>query len=118
MTGSGKDEPHTPSDDERARRTDVLASLGDLERRITLDWVSDHLPEVRASAYGRRSLYWALGVGFVVGFAAYAGGYALRSSVTSEPLAFVGDLLYTLGWALWTGAVVVMFLQVIPEVKR
>jgi hypothetical protein len=30
----------------------------------------------------------------------------------------VGDLLYTLGWALWTGVVVVVFLQVLPEAKR
>jgi hypothetical protein len=30
----------------------------------------------------------------------------------------VGDLLYTLGWALWTGVVVVLFLQVLPETKR
>jgi hypothetical protein len=50
--------------------------------------------------------------------AAYVGGYALRSSVTTEPLSFVGDLLYTLGWALWTGVVVVVFLQVLPEAKR
>ncbi len=27
-------------------------------------------------------------------------------------------MLYTLGWALWTGVVVVMFLQIIPEAKR
>ena len=92
--------------------------LGDLERRLTFDWVSDHLPEVRQSAYGQRSLYWTLGVGFVVGLAAYVGGYALKSSVTTEPLGFVGDLLYTLGWALWTGVVVVLFLQVLPEAKR
>lgn len=51
-----------------------------------------------AVGYGQRSLYWALGVGFVVGLAAYTGGYALKSSVTTEPLAFVGDLLYPLGW--------------------
>ena len=30
----------------------------------------------------------------------------------------VADLLYTFGWALWTGVVVVVFLQVIPEAKR
>lgn len=117
--GSGaKDAPHTPNDDERAPGTDVLSGLGDLERRASLDWVGEHLPEVRRSAYGQRSLYWALGIGFTVGLAAYVGGYALRSSVTTEPLGFVGDLLYTLGWALWTGVVVVLFLQVLPEIKR
>jgi hypothetical protein len=30
----------------------------------------------------------------------------------------IGDLLYTFGWALWTAAVVVVFVQVIPQVKR
>ena len=108
--------PQRLSDEERAPETDAL--LGDLERRLTMDWVGDHLPQVRRSAYGQRSLYWILGVGFVVGLAAYAGGYALKSSVTTEPLGFVGDLLYTLGWALWTGVVVVLFLQVLPELKR
>jgi hypothetical protein len=38
--------------------------------------------------------------------------------VTTEPLRLVGDLLYTLGWALWTGVVVVVFLQVLPGAKR
>ena len=35
-----------------------------------------------------------------------------------ETLGLVGDLLYTFGWALWTGVVVVVFLQIIPEAKR
>ena len=73
---------------------------------------------VRRTAVGQRPVYWIIGIGFVVGLAAYGGGYALRSSVTTEPLGFVGDLLYTLGWALWTGVVVVVFLQVLPEAKR
>jgi hypothetical protein len=116
--GSGaKDAPHTLNEEQRAGK-DVLSGLDELERRAALDWVGEHLPEVRRSAYGQRSLYWTLGVGFIVGLAAYVGGYALRSSVTTEPLAFVADLLYTLGWALWTGVVVVLFLQVLPEVKR
>lgn len=28
------------------------------------------------------------------------------------------DLIYTFGWALWTGAVVVVFVQIWPEAKR
>ena len=54
----------------------------------------------------------------MVGLAAQIGGYLLRSSVTSEPLLLVADLLYALGWSLWTGVVVVLFVQIIPEVKR
>ena len=43
---------------------------------------------------------------------------AAESSITGEPLLFLGDLLYTLGYALWTGAVVVALLEVVPKVKR
>jgi hypothetical protein len=117
--GSGaKDAPHTLNEEERAPGEDVLSGLGEPERRELLTWVGEHLPEVRRTAVGQRPVYWILGLGFVLGMAAYAGGYALRSSVTTEPLRFVGDLLYTLGWALWTGVVVVVFLQVLPEAKR
>src|SRR5262245_7028802 len=113
--GSEADRPRKVGDEKRSQERDVIE---DLERRLTLDWVGEHLPQVRQSAYGQRSLYWSLGIGFVVGLALYAAGYALKSSFTSEPLAFFGDLLYTFGWALWTGVVVVLFLQVIPELKR
>jgi len=83
-----------------------------------LAWFGEHLPELRRSVSGQRILYWSLGIAFVVGLAAHVGGYALRSSTTTEPLGLVADLLYALGWALWTGAVVVLFVQVIPEAKR
>jgi hypothetical protein len=39
-------------------------------------------------------------------------------SVTTEPLGLAADLLYALGYALWTGVVLVVFVQVIPEAKR
>jgi hypothetical protein len=38
--------------------------------------------------------------------------------VTTEPLALLADLLYALGWAMWTGVVVVFFVQIWPEAKR
>jgi hypothetical protein len=81
-------------------------------------WMEKHLPELRRSAYGQRLLYQSLGVGFVVGLAAHVAGYLLSSSVTTEPYEVVADLLYALGYALWTGVVVAVFVQVIPEVKR
>jgi hypothetical protein len=114
----GNGTPPTLGDEARAPETDLMSRFDDLERRAALDWVGDHLPEVRRSAYGRRSLYWTLGIGAVVGLAVYAGGYALRSWATTEPLMFVADALFTLGYALWTGVVVALFLQVIPETKR
>jgi hypothetical protein len=83
-----------------------------------LAWMGEHLLELRRSVYGQRILYQSLGIGFVVGLAAHVGGYLLKSSVTTEPLGLVADLLYALGYALWTGVVVVVFVQIVPEAKR
>ena len=112
-----KDAPHTLSEDERAREQ-ALFGLGEEERREVLAWVGENLPYVRRTAVGQRPVYWILGIGLVVGLAAYVSGFLLKSSATTEPLGLVADLLYTFGWALWTGVVVVLFLQIIPEAKR
>jgi hypothetical protein len=63
-------------------------------------------------------LYWILGIGVVVGLAAHVGGFLLKTSTTTEALLLVADLLYSLGFALWTGVVVVLFVQIWPETKR
>jgi hypothetical protein len=120
MTGGlgARDAPHTFSDEERAQGQDPFRGLGELERREALAWVGENLTLVRRSAFGQRILDWSLGIGFMVGLAAYVGGYLVKSSTTTGPLGLGGDLLYTLGWALWTGVVVVVFLQIIPEAKR
>lgn len=81
-------------------------------------WMGEHLTELRRSAYGQRLLFQSLAAGFVVGLAAHVGGYLLRPSPPTEPLGLVADLLYALGYALWTGVVVAVFVQVVPEVKR
>jgi hypothetical protein len=54
----------------------------------------------------------------VVGLAAHAGGFLLKTSVTTEPLLLVAELLYALGWALWTSVIVVFFVQIWPEAKK
>jgi hypothetical protein len=92
--------------------------LGEREHRALLAWVGQNLTQVRQSVYEQRLLSWSLGIGFVVGLAAHAAGYLLKSSATTEPFGLVADLLYALGWALWTGVVVVVFLQLFPEAKR
>ena len=63
-------------------------------------------------------MYWVLGIGFVIGLAAQLGGFLLKALATTEPLSLVADLLYALGWALWTGVIVVIFVQIWPEAKR
>ena len=113
-----KDAPPTFTDKERAPGQDWLSDLWEQERRDVLAWVGENLPHVRQSVYGQRLLYWSLGIAFVVGLAAHVGGYLLRSEVTTELPGLVADLLYALGFALWTGVVVVVFVQIIPETKR
>src|SRR6202042_3988336 len=118
MTGEPgeKGVPH-PFTDEPAQGQDVLG-LGERERDALLAWVGENLTLVRRSASGQRILYWSLGICFVVGLAAHVGGFLLKSWETTEPLSVLADLLYTLGWALWTGVVVVVFIQLYPETKR
>ena len=120
MTGGpgAKDAPDTFNDEDLDDGQDPFAGLGEQERREALAWVGENLPYVRRTAFGQRPVYWILGMGLVVGLAAYIGGFLIKWSTTTEPLGLVGDLLYTFGWALWTGVVVVVFLQIIPEAKR
>jgi hypothetical protein len=84
----------------------------------TLAWMEEHLPELEQSVSGQRILYTSLVVGFVVGLVAQIAGYFLLTSVPSGFLGLLADLLHALGWSLWTGVVVALFVQVIPEVKR
>jgi hypothetical protein len=118
MTGEpgAKGAPH-PSTDERAQGQEVFG-FGERERDYLLAYVDEHLALVRRMASGERPSYWILAIGFVVGLVAHAVGFLLKTSVTTEPLMLVADLLYALGWALWTGVIVVFFVQIWPEAKR
>jgi hypothetical protein len=110
--GSGaKDDPHPFTDEAPA-----LGIAVDDPRAVA--WMEEHLPEFRRVASGQRPLYWILGIGFVVGLAAHVGGFLLKTSTTTEPLLLVAELLYSLGFALWTSVVVVVFVQIWPEAKR
>jgi hypothetical protein len=83
-----------------------------------LTWVREHMTQLRESVFGQRLALQSLGIGFVLGLAAYVGGYALKASATTEPFKLVADLLYALGWALWTGVIVALFVEIIPRAKR
>jgi hypothetical protein len=99
--------------------TDEARALGiDVGNPDTLAWIREHLPAFRQQVSGQRPVYWILGIGFVVGLAAQIGGFLLKTSATTEPLLLVADLLYALGWSLWTGVVVVFFVQIWPDAKR
>ncbi len=83
-----------------------------------LVWMEEHLVELRQSVLGPRIQTQSLVISFVVGLAAHIGGFALLSSVPNGPLGLLADLLHAFGWSLWTGVVVVVFVQIIPEAKR
>jgi hypothetical protein len=83
-----------------------------------LAWVGENLTQVRRSASGQRVFYWILGIGFVVGLCAHVGGFLLKYSATTEPVSLVADLIYALGWALWTSVIVVMFVEIWPAAKK
>ena len=102
---------------------DAPPTLPDEEIRQLLDdpqalaWFDEHVSDMRRNATGQRILYTVLVIGFLVGLSAHVAGYLLRPT-TTEPFALLADLLYALGWSLWTGVVVVVFVQIIPEAKR
>jgi hypothetical protein len=100
---------------ENQERNDLTDLFSD-ER--TVEWMEEHLSELKQSVSSPRLLYQSLILGFVLGLAAHVGGYVLAASVTGEPLGLLADLLLALGWSLWTGVVVAVFVEVIPEVKR
>jgi hypothetical protein len=106
-----------PLSGEGGRGQDVFG-LGEREREAMLAWVGENLTLVRRSVSGQRILYWSLGIAFAVGLAAHVGGFLLKEWVTTEPVLLAADLLYALGWALWTGVVVVVFVQIYPEAKK
>ena len=83
-----------------------------------LTWPREHMRQLRESIFGQRLVLQSLLIGLVLGLAAYVSGYALKASVTTEPMKLMADLLYALGWALWTGVVVALFIEVIPRAKR
>jgi recombinational DNA repair protein (RecF pathway) len=109
---------HSLKAEDRAQEQDPLGDLEVLERLELMDWVGEHLSYVRRVAAGQRPVYWILALGSVIGLLAHAGGYELRTTTTGEPLGLIADLLYALGFALWTGVVVVVFVQILPEAKR
>jgi hypothetical protein len=83
-----------------------------------LAWMAEHAMEVETRFAGPHFLYVSLVVALLLGLATHISGYVLRSLALSEPAGLGAELLYAVGWALWTGVVVFVFAEVIPEAKR
>ena len=95
-----------PDDDRRPITAEELAAFG------------DNMAELKPWLTGDRLLRRFLTIGFGLGLVAHIGGYLLRSFATTEPFGLLADLLYGLGLSLWTGIVVVLFVQVFPQSTR
>ena len=85
---------------------------------LELAWIGEHLTDLRKSVSERRFRNWTLWISLAVGLAAYGAGYLLKSSYSGGLAGLLADLLYTLGWALWTGVVVVALIEIIPAAKE
>jgi hypothetical protein len=93
---------------------DALDEFDDIERA----WMRGHLPELRRAATDPGIVNVYLGIAFVFGLIAHVAGYLLKSSTPTEPIGLLAELLYALGFALWTGVVVALFVEVLPAAKR
>jgi len=83
-----------------------------------LKWMSRHLSELRQSVSERQIQRQMLWIGLAIGLAVHVAGFLLKTSATGEPIGVLADLLYTLGWGLWTGVVVVAVVEIIPAAKE
>ncbi|HEY7738753.1 MAG TPA: hypothetical protein VIC63_06975 [Candidatus Limnocylindria bacterium] len=87
-----------------------------------LDWMASHLDETMDWARGERTIVWTLVVAFVAGLGVYVTGFAVAHGDLALPAGWptdlVGDLLTSLGVALWTSVVIAVFLEVLPQAKR
>jgi len=83
-----------------------------------LMWIGAHVNDLRRSIVQRRIRNGMLWSGLGVGLVAHVAGFLLKESVTGEPIRVLADVLYTLGWALWSGVVVVALVEIIPAAKE
>jgi hypothetical protein len=83
-----------------------------------VEWMGTHLAELRSSVAEHRFRNQLVWIGVLVGLVAHIGGYLIRASAPAEPLGLVADLLYSLGLALWTGTVVVVLIEIVPQAKE
>jgi len=81
-------------------------------------WLARHSSESRRDVAEGHVRYQVLWSGLVIGLIVHVIGYLLKSAAAGEPMGVLADLLYTFGWALWTGVVVVSLVEIIPAAKE
>jgi hypothetical protein len=83
-----------------------------------VEWITNHLGEMRKGVNEHRIRNQTLWTGLGIGLVVHVVGFLLKTSSAGEPMGVLADLLYTLGYALWTGVVVVALVEIIPAAKE
>lgn len=89
-----------------------------LEDPVVMDWMGEHLTDLRKNVSERRLRSQILWTAAILGLLAHSAAYLLRSSATTGVPGLLVDLIYALGYALWTGVVVVAIVEIIPRAKE
>jgi hypothetical protein len=83
-----------------------------------LDYVAPRLDELRRAVEGRTILYTWLLLAFLLGLIAHLAGYFIGAGSSNNVVTLLAELLRSLGTALWTGCVLILFVQVWPDVQQ
>ena len=83
-----------------------------------LDYVAPRLNELRRAVEGRTILYTWLLLAFLLGLIAHLAGYFIGAGTSNNVVLLLAELLRSLGTALWTGCVLILFVQVWPDVQQ
>jgi hypothetical protein len=83
-----------------------------------LDWVAANLEDAMGWARGRYIVRWTLVGTFLTGLVVHVLGFGLTSGGLTLPAGWpadlIGELLSSLGIALWTSVILVVFLEILP----
>jgi hypothetical protein len=83
-----------------------------------LNYVAPRLDDLRRAVEGGSILYTWLLLAFLLGLIAHLAGYFIGAGTSNNVVTLLAELLRSLGTALWTGCVLILFVQVWPDVQR
>jgi hypothetical protein len=81
-------------------------------------YVAAHLPEIRRRVAGNEILYFWIAGTLILGLIANVVGFLWSTVASGTADALVSQLLLSVGTALWTGSVLVLLLEVLPDIQR